>query len=95
MLIRREYTVLSHWILWDWTAVPDQQAAFTGLISASDDRFRQATTAVGALIANHLVSAIDAYITGSKGERRTPLSVWAEPTPAGTRWGAVARIEVP
>jgi hypothetical protein len=81
-------------LLWDWTSAPGEQEAFTGLISASDDRFRQATTALGALIANHLVSAIDAYISGSTEGRRAPLSVWAEPTRAGTRWSAFAHIEV-
>ena len=47
------------------------------------------------LIANHLVSAIDAYVSGSTGRGRAPLSVWAEATPAGTRWSAFARFEVP
>ena len=81
--------------LWDWTSAAQDQAAFASLIAASDDRFRQATTALGAIIANHLVSAIDAYISGASGRRAAPVSVWAEPTSAGTRWGAVARIGVP
>lgn len=82
-------------LLWDWTSNPEDQAAFTGLIAASDDRFRQATTALGVIIANHLVSAIDAYVSGSSRQGASPLSVWAEPTSSGTRWSAWARIGLP
>ena len=33
------------------------------LIESSDARFRQATTALGVVIANHLLSAADAYLS--------------------------------
>jgi hypothetical protein len=81
--------------LWDWSAVPEDKAAYKDLITESDDRFRQATTAVGAIIANHLISAVDAYISGGSPQHETPLAVWAEPTMVGTRWTAFLRLGTP
>ena len=78
--------------LWDWSDAQGEQTAFAGLIRKSDDRFRQATATLGALIANHLISAVDAYVSGSAPRRETPLAVWAEPTGVGTRWTAFLRL---
>ena len=49
--------------LWDWTGVPGSQEAFRDLIEESDSRFRAARQAVGILIANHLFSALDGFVT--------------------------------
>lgn len=49
--------------LWDWTAAPGDRQELARLIGASDDRFGQATTILGAVIANHLFSAADAYLS--------------------------------
>lgn len=49
--------------LWDWSTSPGGRQELAGLIEASDDRFRQATTALGMVIANHLASAVDAYLS--------------------------------
>lgn len=78
--------------LWDWSASPDEKQRFGALITQSDDRSRQATTALGAIIANHLISAADAYISGGSTHREAPLAVWAEPTRAGTRWSAFLEL---
>lgn len=48
--------------LWDWTGDPGARSTYAGIIEASDDRFRQARNAVGLVIANHLVSAVDAFV---------------------------------
>jgi len=49
--------------LWDWTATGGAQQEFSRLITESDDRFRQATNVLGAVLANHVISSVDAYLT--------------------------------
>lgn len=49
--------------LWDWTGQDAEHARFRDLIRRSDDRFRQATTALGGVLANHLLSAADAFVS--------------------------------
>lgn len=51
--------------LWDWSGNPGDQARFADFIEESDDRFRQATLVLGAVLANHLVSAADAWLSTS------------------------------
>ena len=53
--------------LWDWTGVPGSRSAYAALIQSSDDRFRQASHALGLVLVNHLVSAIDAYVSARSG----------------------------
>ena len=50
-------------LLWAWPEGSDAQRRFAGLIASSDDRFRDARLAVGVLVANHVVSALDGFIT--------------------------------
>ncbi|MDX1647178.1 MAG: hypothetical protein R3304_08530 [Longimicrobiales bacterium] len=50
--------------LWDWTGTGDAQEEFASLIGASDTRFRQATNVLGLIVANHVVSMVDAYVSG-------------------------------
>jgi hypothetical protein len=78
-------------LLWDWTGTGDAQATYAGLIEGSDRRFRQATNVLGALFANHLVSAIDALVT-ARG-LRVPVEMRVIPmaAPTGTRWTAALR----
>ena len=49
--------------LWDWSASPASQERFAELIEDSDRGFRSARQALGLLLANHLVSALDGFIT--------------------------------
>lgn len=49
--------------LWDWSGVPGSQEAYSDLIEESDSRFRAARQAVGILIANHLFSGLDGFVT--------------------------------
>jgi len=86
-------------LLWDWTGAPGGQGELARLIRASDSRFGQATTILGAVIANHLVSAADAYLT-ARG-RASPVSLRVLPANAtlgvggpGARWLAVVSIGV-
>ncbi|MGW8266950.1 MAG: hypothetical protein ACWGSQ_11310 [Longimicrobiales bacterium] len=49
---------------WNWTDNVLQQAEFSELIRLSDENLRRGTTMVGVIIANHLLSSVDALVTG-------------------------------
>ena len=69
-------------LLWDWSAASGDRRELARLIQESDSRFGHATTVLGALIANHLLSAADAYLS-ARG-RASPARVRVAPA-AG--WG--------
>jgi hypothetical protein len=79
--------------LWDWTGGEADQVTYGALIVASDDRFKQATTAFGAVLANHLLSGVDAYISArlrhSAALRVDPAAAWA----SGNRWNVTLRLD--
>lgn len=80
--------------LWDWSGSPGAQQGFSDVISESDDRFRQATTALGLVIANHLVSAADAFLA-SRGVQ-PPARIRVTPrTSPGQGWEAAVTVPVP
>jgi len=74
--------------LWDWSGSTAGRERLAELISDSDSRFRQATTVVGVVIANHLVSAVDAFLA-SRGIA-SPASIDFAPRRevAGLGWSA-------
>jgi len=80
--------------LWDWSPVAGGKEELASQIKATDDRFRQATTAVGAVIANHLISAGDAFLS-SRG-RALPARLVVAPTGLayGPAWQAVVSVPV-
>jgi hypothetical protein len=49
--------------LWDWTGNDAERARYKDLIRDSDSRFHRSTVMAGVLLANHLVSAIDAFLS--------------------------------
>ncbi len=53
---------------WSWRDARLEQDVFRGTIRASDDAYRQRTNLYGALVLNHVASAIDALLT-SRGRR--------------------------
>jgi hypothetical protein len=65
---------------WSWRNAPLEQQEFRATIRSSDDAFRRAQNQLGLLLANHLVSAVDALISSrlSAGLRR--------PTTVRTLW---------
>jgi len=67
--------------LWDWTGSPDARVIYGAIIRSSDERFRQARNAMGLVIANHLVSTVDAFLSA----RTRGLAVQSRvlPGPAG------------
>jgi hypothetical protein len=70
--------------LWDWSASPAAQSTYADLIRESDNRFRQATTALGVVIANHLLSSADAYLS-ARG-RSAALRIVPSDGAYGARW---------
>lgn len=48
---------------WSWVGNPLEQRVFDDLIHRSDDAARGATTMLGIVLANHVVSAVDALLT--------------------------------
>jgi hypothetical protein len=77
--------------LWDWAGKETSLAEFNHLIDRSDDRFRQATAAMGAVFANHLLSAADAYLS-ARTSRPTGIRVMTEPWGRGARWTMALRV---
>lgn len=49
--------------LWSWRGAAIEHDLFQQTIRASDDAFRNATQQLGLLLINHLVSAVDAYVS--------------------------------
>ncbi|MCH7563455.1 MAG: hypothetical protein IH968_06475 [Gemmatimonadetes bacterium] len=49
--------------LWDWTGDGAAQARYKDLIQDSDSRFHRSSVMAGVLLANHLVSAIDGFLS--------------------------------
>lgn len=56
---------------WNWGNNTLQQAEFADLIRASDENLRRGTTMIGVILANHLLSAVDALVTGRLLQEKT------------------------
>jgi hypothetical protein len=48
---------------WDWTGQAVARARFGDLIEESDEAFRRATLYVGLVVGNHVLSAVDAFVS--------------------------------
>lgn len=69
---------------WNWSSSTLQQEEFARLIRSSDENLRRGTTMVGVIIANHLVSAVDALVSGRLLQERALdpiIEVGLVPTP--------------
>jgi hypothetical protein len=80
--------------LWDWSADPSAREDFKKLIRKSDDRFRQATTALGVVIANHVISAIDAFVLGRASADAARIELVPGRPQARSGWTATIRLGV-
>jgi hypothetical protein len=80
--------------LWDWSPTPGGKDELGSLIEATDARFRQATTAVGVVIANHLISAGDAFLASRGRSLPARLAVVPSGLAWGPSWQAVVSIPV-
>lgn len=50
-------------LLWDWTGKEERLKEYRDLIKRSDEALRTASVVLGAVIANHLLSAVDAFVS--------------------------------
>jgi hypothetical protein len=86
--IRPEYA-------WAWGASNLEQQVFADLIRDSDAAFRAATRYLGVILANHIVSTVDALVT-SRLRQLAGEDVRFEATPvrdlSGTRWEYGVRV---
>jgi hypothetical protein len=82
-------------LLWDWTGTADARQTYADLIGESDRRFQQATHVLGVLIANHVVSTVDAFLTARglavPGEARVMPAFGGR----GIGWTATLRLALP
>lgn len=81
-------------LLWDWRGNEDQQLRYGELLEASDDDFGEATTILGIILANHVLSAADAFVSArlaAVSDDRVSLRLRATPAPAGSEPRYLAR----
>jgi len=67
---------------WSWQNASLQQQAFRDLIKSSDDGYRNAQAQLGLLLANHIVSALDALISNrltAAAHRSTSFNTFLTP----------------
>lgn len=80
--------------LWSWAGEEAALERFRGLIASADDARRTETTALGVILANHLISAIDALLAARiSAADRPALDAAAVPGPAGP--GLRLRVRFP
>lgn len=81
---------------WSWRNAGLEQDLYRQTIAASDDAFRGATTTLGILLVNHLLSAVDAFITErlTSSERRVSLhtAIWTRSQARRHGFAAVVSI---
>jgi len=70
---------------WSWRNAGLEQDLYRQTISASDEAFRGATTTLGILLVNHLLSAVDAFITERLTRVGRPVGVQTGLWTAGSR----------
>lgn len=78
---------------WSWAGQPEAFRGFRSAIDASNSAFRSATQSAGIVLANHFLSAVDAYVSVNMRIRRMEngsLSFGAS-IPAGIEHGRLRR----
>lgn len=75
---------------WSWRNAGLEQDLYRQAIRRSDEAFRRATTQLGLVLANHLLSAIDAFISLRLSSNAHPIQVstfvWKGGAAHGLRW---------
>jgi hypothetical protein len=67
-------------LTWDWTGSPEARERYRSLVQESDQHLRQSTTLLGGIFLNHVVSAVDAYVSQASG---SALRLQVEPERVG------------
>lgn len=61
---------------WSWEGRPEARTRYRQLIDQSDLAYRNAARALGLILANHVVSAVDAFVTARlRASRAAPLPI--------------------
>ncbi len=82
---------------WDWGTNNLHQEEYTALIRDSDEALRSSTGMIGLILANHLLSAVDALVSGRlgiAGEAEPSLQFMLVPGPYNTR-GLGVQLRLP
>ena len=81
--------------LWSWRNAGLEQDLYRQSIRKSDEGFRRATEQLGLLLANHLISAVDAFVTGRLGGGRriaVRSALGADAGGRGVGWAAGIQV---
>ena len=82
---------------WSWRNSDLEHEEFKEAISRSDEAFRSATRMLGVILANHLVSAVDALVLARVNvlsEHRIRMGSALEPEGSGYIWMTTVRIPI-
>lgn len=86
-------------LAWNWGVNVLHREEYVGLIRDSDEALRHSTSMIGVIIANHLLSAVDALVSGRlgiAGKTEPTLEVSLLPGPLNTReFGLRVRLPTP
>lgn len=82
---------------WSWRNAGLEQDLYRQTIHRSDEAFRRATEQLGFVLVNHLVSAVDAFVSNRLAARGAPVHVqsgFLPPSPGGSTpaWSLMVRI---
>jgi hypothetical protein len=69
-------------LAWDWSDAPGARERYRDLIAESDDHFRAAGVLAGALMANHVLAAVEAFVVRRTQLSRLNLGVASDPSGA-------------
>lgn len=81
---------------WSWAGAPDALADYRRTLESSDDAFQRATIFAGVVAANHLLSALDAWVSERLVHNRAEigLALGRHPGAYGGRAGVNSAIRV-
>ncbi len=83
--------------IWSWRNSDLEHEEFKEAISRSDEAFRSATGMLGVILANHIVSAVDALVLArvqALSENRVRMGSALEPASSGYIWMTTVRIPI-
>lgn len=83
--------------VWSWRNSDLEHEEFREAISRSDEAFRSGTRMLGVILANHLVSAVDALVLSrvqAISENRIRMGSALEPVGSGYIWMTTVRIPI-
>ena len=80
---------------WSWAGQSAALTDYKDLIDSSDGSFKRASQFLGVVIANHLLSGVDAFVTAriqGSGRSQTEVQIRLLPPHDGNRLGLVLQV---